>query len=120
MLPVSLSNMHNDEYIFLMISSNKEKKVCEESLWTCDFVSGVKYPFRDTMLGKRQKHHRSVGIYYGFGVTAKYGTHDGVSYGIVSPKICRDVSIHEEYCQIIESDITFSGKELNGIIPNIL
>lgn len=119
--PISLSgNIDNDEYVVLMISSNKQKHVSQDSLWTNDFVNGVTQMFRDTMLGKTDKHHSSVGTYYGFGMTAKYESNNGFSFGKISTKQNIDISLHKEYCQIIENDINFSATELNNTIPNIV
>ena len=120
-IPISMSgNWQQDEYVILMIASNKRKEVTHDALWTRDFVSGIQNVFRISLQGNGHKHHGSYGNYFGWGITAKYEIEDCISYGKFATKQGIDDKLHKEYCTVLQSDITFAAIELNSHLPWIV
>lgn len=99
---------NSDDYVILMIASHNPSKVNEDSLWNKHFVMGIKNHFNTTMTGDGKKHHKSVGDYFGFGITAKYSTTNGQSYGVMANKKSSDMSLHTKYLDILKNDISFA------------
>ena len=120
-IPISMTgDWQKDEYVILMIASNKRKEVTPDALWTRDFVSGIQNEFRISLVGNGHKHHGSYGNYFGWGITAKYDIDHCISYGKFATKQGFDDKLHKEYCTILQSDITFAAIELNSHLPWIV
>ena len=121
-IPISLSNgLGIDDYVINMIASNKENNHLEG--WTDSLVADIS-TVMNVSVDNRYKtvHHGSIGMYLGFGWTAKYDRHReaGVTYGTFSPKkgICMKTLGH---CKdFLVNNLDQFADELNKVIPDIL
>ena len=107
-----------DEYILLMIASNKTKNVSQESLWSQKFVNCVKLCLKSNM--KTGRHNGSVGCYMGVGTTGKYQKVDGISYGEFSRRDATNIEHFSVLKHILEVDLSFAATELNSVIGGVV
>ena len=120
-VPYSLSNnLGHDEYVLVMLASNKSKRVMKKAHWSDEYVHKFNPLFNTTVIGNGKKHHGSVGKYLGMGTTAKYTKRGMVSYGKIVGK-CYNDHVRRDICEgRIKKDIQKFSNELNSVIEGIV
>ena len=111
----------NIEYMMIIFACNEEdNEVGESSKWTPRFTRRIKRIMKVSLSGtsKKNKHHGSRGLYYGFGLISKYNIRRKLSVYEFSGGSNEKKEKRKQLLEVLRSDIEYTVGRQHRALPD--